>query len=69
MPLPVAIGYYDINYHLVLVNDLEKIIAIDKNVINTDIIGMYSDLYTYNVVMKDLISTLTTIDGILKIKR
>jgi hypothetical protein len=69
MPVPLAVGYYDINYHLTVINDLEKIIAIDKNIVNDDIIGIYSDLYNYHIIMKDLITNLGIIDGILKIKR
>ena len=45
MPVPVAIGYYDINYHLTVINDLEKIIAIDNNIINSsqDSLGIFSN--------------------------
>ena len=67
MPVPVAIGYYDVNYHLRVINDLEIIIAVDKDIINSDrtSLGIFNDLAIYNSVTKDLISTLTTIGSIL----
>ena len=71
MPVPVAIGYYDINYHLRVINDLEIIVAIDKDIVNSDSssLGIFPNLSTYNNVTADLFSTLTIIDGILKIQR
>jgi hypothetical protein len=71
MPVPVAIGYYDINYHLLIINDLEKIIAIDKDIANSDknSLVIFSDLSAYDNTVQDLLSTLKMVDGILKIKR
>jgi len=71
MPVPVAIGYYDINYHLRVINDLEKIIAIDKDIINSNYesLGIFSNIYTYTNIVQDLFSTLKTIDIVLKIQR
>ena len=71
MPVPVAIGYYDINYHLTVINDLEIIIAIEKDIADSgkDSLGIFSNLSVYNDRFNDLISTLKTIDGILKIQR
>ncbi len=71
MPVPVAIGYYDINYHLTVINDLEKIIAVDRDIVNSgkNSLSIFSNLSIYNSVAKNLISTLITIDGILKTKR
>jgi len=71
MPVPVAIGYYDVNYHLRVINDLEKIIAIDKDVVNSskDSLGIFSNLSLYKDASTDLYKTLTTVDSILKIKR
>ena len=71
MPVPVAIGYYDINYHLAVINDLEKIIAIDKDIVNSDkkSLGVLSNLSIYNTVTTNLYSTLSEIDAILKIQR
>ena len=71
MPVPVAIGHYDINYHLKIINDLEKMIAIDKNVISSDkdSLDIFSNLSNYKSVMTDLFSVLNNIDTILKIQR
>lgn len=71
MPVPIAIGYYDINYHLRVINDLEIIMAIDRDIVNSnkDSLGIFSNLSIYSAVTKDLFSTLTIIDGILKISR
>ncbi|MFA5652004.1 MAG: hypothetical protein WC933_01450 [Candidatus Paceibacterota bacterium] len=71
MPVPVAIGYYDINYHLTVINDLEKIIAIDKDIVNPngDSLGIFSSLSIYNGTFNNLITVLKTIDSILKISR
>ncbi len=69
MPLPVAIGYYDVSYHLKIINDLEIIIAIDKDIANSDkdSLNIFSNLAIYNSTIKDLFSTMSTIDSILKI--
>ena len=72
MPVPVAIGYYDINYHLTVINDLEKIIAIDKDAANSSgasALDILPDLSIYGDTIKNLDSTLATIDSILKIQR
>lgn len=67
MPVPVAIGYYDINYHLTIINDLEKIIAIDKDIAGTskNPFDTLSGIAAYNNTVEDIVSTLTTINGIL----
>jgi len=71
MPVPVAIGYYDITYHLKVINDLEIIIAIDRDIVNSEksSLGIFPNLLDYNNTMNDLFSTLTIIDSILKIQR
>jgi len=71
MPVPVAIGYYDINYHLTVINDLEIIIAVDKDIVNSDpdSLGIFPNLSIYKNVTENLFSTLSTIDSILKIQR
>lgn len=71
MPVPVAIGYYDVNYHLKIINDLEIMIAIDRDVINSDkdSLSVFSNLAIFGATAKDLYSTLATVDGILKIQR
>ena len=69
MPVPVVIGYYDVNYHLRIINDLEIIIAVEKDIANSgrDSLSIFSDLATYNSITTDLFSTLNTVDGILQI--
>lgn len=71
MPVPVAIGYYDVNYHLRVINDLEILIQIDNNIVdsNADSLGVFSNIYKYNNILKDLLTSLKEIDTILKIKR
>lgn len=71
MPVPVAIGYYDVTYHLAVINDLEKMIAIDKDVVNSDkdSLGIFPNLSTFSNVIGNLFSTLITVDSVLKIQR
>ncbi len=71
MPVPVAIGYYDINYHLSVINDLEIIIAIEKDIVNSgpDSLGLFSNLTLYNDTTQTLLSNLSVIDGVLNIQR
>ena len=71
MPVPVTTGYYDISYHLEVINDLEIMIAIDKDIVNSskDSLGIFTNLSIYNTVTANLFATLTTIDEILKIQR
>lgn len=68
MSVPVAIGTYDVNYHLRAINDLEKIIAIDKDIINSkpDSLGLIVDLAAYNKINQDMASTLNTISNIIQ---
>jgi len=68
MPVPVAIGSsFDVNYHLRVINDIEIIIAVDKNIVSSaeNNLGVFYDLSVYNNITKDLISTLTTIGSVL----
>lgn len=69
MPVPVAVGYYDVNYHLRIINDLEYIIAIDRDIVNSDkdSLGIFSNLSIYGETIKDLFSNLNLISDILKI--
>ncbi len=71
MPVPVAIGYYDVSYHLKIINDLEMMIAIDNNIVNSDkeSLSIFSNLSKYKDITSNLLSTLTTVDNILKIQR
>ncbi len=68
MPVPVSIGVYDVSYHLRVINDLEKIIAIDKDIINSDSnsLGTIVALSAYNTINQDLVSVFNTIGNILK---
>ena len=71
IPVPVAIGYYDIDYHLQIINDLEILVAVDKDIVNLseNSLNVFSDLTIYKNTLDDLFSTLTTVDTILKINR
>lgn len=71
MPVPVAIGYYDINYHLAVINQLEKIIAVDRDVANSgpDSLGFFSNISIYNSTIEELISTLSIIESILNTRK
>lgn len=68
MPVPVAIGVYDVNYHLRVINDLEKIIAIDTDIANssTNSLGIIVALSAYNTINQDLVSVFNVIGNILK---
>lgn len=70
MPVPVAIGYYDINYHLTLINELEILIAIDKDVANSprDSLGIFANIAYYNSTVEEMVQTLTLIDSVLSSK-
>ncbi len=72
MPVPVAIGYYDISYHLAIINDLEKIISMDKDMVGMkkgSVLSIFPSLSIYNTVTKDLSDNLSIVDSILKIQR
>jgi len=69
MPIPVAIGYYDINYHLMVINDLEKIIAINKDIVSVDKnqLEMISMLSNFEKTFDHIVSTIITIAGVLNL--
>ena len=71
IPVPVAIGYYDVYLHLMLINDLEKIIAIDRNIANSDYKDMsfFSSFNQYIQSYQEVFSVLKVIDAVLKIQR
>ena len=71
IPLPAIANSPAAFSHLILINDLEKLIAIDNDLIvsRRDMISYMSDLANYQVVMDDLTKILDTIDSVLKIKR
>lgn len=70
MQVPVAIGYYDINYHLALINELEILIAIDRDVASSpkDSLGIFANIAVYNGTVEEMIQTLTLIDSVLSSK-
>ncbi len=71
MPLPAIAGSSGEIYHLAIINDLEALVAIDNDIINSgnDTVNIYADIATYNNILNDLVTSLSTIDTILGIKR
>ncbi len=71
MPLPAVPGSLVEGYYLAIINDLEKITAIDNDIINVknDSASAFADLVLYNNVLNDLTNSLAQIDVILKIVR
>jgi len=71
MPLPANIVSSGATKHLEIINDLEKLIAIDNDILksNTDMVSYVSDLANYQLTMSDLIKSLDAVDIVLKIKR
>ena len=69
-PIPAISGSEAEIYHLTIINDLEKIVAIDKDVLNTsDYVVVYSDISAYNDVENDLMENLDSMDTLLGINR
>jgi hypothetical protein len=71
MPVPVAIGYFDVNYHLKIINDLEIMLAINQDNINSDMssLNVISNLPVLNSVFNDLTINVRTINDMLKITK
>ena len=71
MPLPAIPESFGALYHLAIINDLEKLIGIDNDIIKSgnDASGLFSDLSAYNSAMNDLILSLSKMDSVLNIKR
>jgi len=73
MPVPGLANSSGALAHLAVINGLEKLIAIDNDIIrsgvNADMISYISDIANYQVISTDLMKTLDTIDSILGIKR
>jgi len=71
IPLPAIPESDGALFHLAIINDLEKLIEIDNDIINSesDTSGIFSDLAEYSKTMDDIISLLSTMDEILKIQR
>jgi hypothetical protein len=71
IPLPAKPKSRAALTYLQLINNLEKIIAIDNDLIisRTDMASYMSDLANYQVVMEELTKILDTLDSVLKIKR
>jgi len=70
-PLPAIPGSSGSIYHLAIINSLEKIIAIDNDILNSsnDMASIYADILEYNNVEHVLIVSLSNIDTNLGIKR
>ena len=72
LPLPALPGSNGVIYHLALINNLEKLIQIDNDIINAgnnDMASVFSDLSLYNSTTKELMGIFSTLDNILKITR
>jgi hypothetical protein len=71
IPVPVAIGYYDVYLHLMLINNIEKIVAIDREIANVNYKDMsfLSNFSQHAFSYQELLSVLKVIDAILKIQR
>lgn len=71
IPLPATSVSQAASYHLSVINDLEKIIAIDNDIIKekSDSASAFADLILYNSIIGDLSSALATIDTVFGIKR
>jgi hypothetical protein len=72
MPLPAITGSPAVTYHLRIINNLEKLIYIDNDIINSyndDIVSKISSISAYMNTLGDIIMTLSIIDTTLKIKR
>ncbi|MDD4803748.1 MAG: thrombospondin type 3 repeat-containing protein [Candidatus Pacebacteria bacterium] len=71
MPLPANTKSAGAYYHLMMINDIEKIIAIDKDIVKSknDNLSVLSNLSLLNKTLTDLVSTLQVIDVTLDIKR
>ena len=69
MPVPIITGGQITNLHLTIINDLEKIIAIDTNIVNSgnDPISIFSNISNYNNATQELFTTLTTVSNALRI--
>ncbi len=70
-PLPATPESSGAIYHLIIINGLEKLVQIDNDIIkfSNDTSVLFSDLAEYNKTMNDILLSLGTIDGILKINR
>jgi len=68
MPVPVAIGVFDIHYHLTLINDLEMAQEINQDNINSDAgsVSVMNNVSLLNSVLNDIMATVQTINSVLK---
>jgi hypothetical protein len=70
--VPAATNSDGVMFHLALINDLEKLIQIDNDIINssnTDPASVISDLSAYNDTMTEIVMVINTLDTVLVIKR
>lgn len=70
-PIPAVSVSTVLKYHLRIINDIEKLIQVDNNIINTkdDKAVVFSNLTMYNSIINDLTLSLGYMDNILKIER
>ncbi len=71
MPIPAIPESGGALSHLAIINDLEKLVLIDNDIIKSesDTSGIFSDLTEYNKTMNDLVGFLGILDAVLKIQR
>ena len=71
MPIPITADSDIIDYHLAIINDLEKIIAVDKDILasNGDSLMIYPKLSIYYDLVQVLIINLKSTDSMLNIQR
>lgn len=71
IPLPALSGSPSAVYHLRIINDLEKFILIDNDMINSDkdIIMLFPTIESYDSTLNDLVGALNAVDIALGIKR
>jgi hypothetical protein len=72
VPLPALPGSSGATFHLALINDLEKLIQTDNNIVMSganDTVGVFSDLSVYSSTTNELLGILSTLDKVLNIIR
>lgn len=72
MAVPAAATSYGSLSHLLLINDLEKLIKIDDNIIRSDLkdaANIFADLSAYSKTLNEILLILKKLDSILKITR
>jgi hypothetical protein len=71
-PLPALPGSSGAVAHLAIINDLEKLIQVDNDVVNSnvkDMASIFSDISVYNSTVDELLQLFKVVDIMLKINR